>query len=566
MNLALSFLRAGFAQGRLDPGAVVEHVLARDAAVADPAIWITPPDAAGLRARAETLRNLPESARGPLFGVPFAVKDNIDVAGLPTTAGCPGYAYTPERSAPVVQRLLDAGAILVGKTNLDQFATGLVGVRSPYGTPRNALAPDRVPGGSSSGSAVAVAHGIVSFALGTDTAGSGRVPAALNGIVGLKPSRGVLSAEGVVPACRSLDCVSIFTTSAADAEAVLELTLGMSDGDAYARALVPRDLPAWRGLRVGVPAVPEFFGDELMEAAFTLAVARARLLGAEIVPIDLAPFAETAALLYGGPWVAERWQAVGAFIAAEPDAVHPVTRRIIVAGREIGAADLFTALHRLEALRRRTGEAWRRMDVLLVPTVPVFPTLAELEADPVGPNTRLGTYTNFVNLLDLAAIAIPSGSRADGLPFGVSLIAPAMTDRALCGLARDWAGLVELAVVGAHLAGMPLHHELDGAPLVERTTTSPDYRLHALAGTVPPKPGLVRTTSGGAPIEVEVYALDALRFGAFTRNVPPPLAIGSVQLPSGRWVKGFVCEPFALEGAEDITAFGGWRAYRAARS
>ena len=562
--LGIAGLRAAYGAGCLRPRAVVEALLARDAEVGDAAIWIVPPERQRLLGRAEELERLGPDAREamPLWGVPFAVKDNIDVAGLPTTAACPAFAYTPGADAPAVRRLLDAGAILVGKTNLDQFATGLVGVRSPYGTPRNPFDARYVPGGSSAGSAVAVAQGLASFALGTDTAGSGRVPAGFCGLVGLKPSRGLLSCEGVVPACRSLDCVSVFAASAADAAAVLAVVRGESAGDPYARAYRPLPLPGWRGLRLGIPEAPEFFGDAGYAKLFSAARTRARYLGARIVPVDFAPFAEAARLLYEGPWVAERYAAVGAFIDEHPEAVHPVTRRIIAPAKEASAADAFRAMYRLEALRRRAARVWERIDALMVPTAPTIPTLADLEADPIGPNTRLGTYTNFVNLLDLAALALPAGRRADGLPFGVTLLAPAMTDDALLDLGTEWEGLVELAVVGAHLEGQPLHHELGGAPLLRRTKTAPAYRLYALGGTVPPKPGLVRVAEGGGEVEVEVYALDAARFGRFVAKVPPPLAIGTLELADGSRIKGFVCEPAALADAEDITRFGGWRAYR----
>jgi allophanate hydrolase len=486
------------------------------------------------------------------------------VAGLPTTAACPAFAYTARADAAAVARLLAAGAMLVGKTNLDQFATGLVGVRSPYGTPRNPFDARYVPGGSSSGSAVAVAQGLASFALGTDTAGSGRVPAGFCNLVGLKPSRGVISCEGVVPACRSLDCVSVFATSSADAAIVLAAARGESEGDPYARPYRPVTLPGWRGLRLGIPEAPEFFGDAAYSKLFSAARTRARHLGARIVPIDLEPFMAVARLLYEGPWVAERYAAVGGFIDAHGSEVHPVTKRIIAPARSMTAVDTFQAMYRLEALRRKAGRVWNEIDALMVPTAPTIPTLADLDADPIGPNARLGTYTNFVNLLDLAGLALPAGRRDDGVPFGITLLAPAMTDDALLALGRDWEGLVELAVVGAHLEGQPLHHELEGAALVRRTRTSSAYRLFALAGTVPPKPGLVRTRAEGTPIEVEVYALDAARFGRFVARIPPPMAIGTVELADGAKVKGFVCEPGALEGAADISAYGGWRAYLAA--
>jgi allophanate hydrolase len=565
-GLGIAALQAAYAGGRLSPSAVAQAILDRNEAVADPAIWILAPDRERLLTRAAALERMPAGTREalPLWGVPFAVKDNIDVAGLPTTAACPAFAYTARADAAAVARLVAAGAIVVGKTNLDQFATGLVGVRSPYGTPRNPFDARCVPGGSSSGSAVAVAQGLASFALGTDTAGSGRVPAGFCNLVGLKPSRGVISCEGVVPACRSLDCVSVFAASAIDAALVLAAATGESDGDPYARPYRPVALPGWRGLRLGIPEAPEFFGDAAYSKLFSAARTRARHLGARIVPIDLEPFMAVARLLYEGPWVAERYAAVGSFIDAHGSEVHPITRRIIAPAKSMTAVDTFQAMYRLEALRRKAGRVWNEIDALMVPTAPTIPTLADLEADPIGPNARLGTYTNFVNLLDLAGLALPAGRRDDGVPFGITLLAPAMTDDALLALGRDWEGLVELAVVGAHLEGQPLHQELEGASLVRRTRTSSAYRLFALAETVPPKPGLVRTRAEGTPIEVEVYALDAARFGRFVARIPSPLAIGTVELVDGAKVKGFVCEPGALEGAADISAHGGWRAYLAA--
>lgn len=562
-KLEIGGLAAAYRSSATTPSAVFGALEEASRALDDPAIWITPPDRDRLAREAEALERMSpaERAAKPLWGIPFAVKDNIDVAGLPTTAACPAFSTVPETDAPVVARLKAAGAVVVGKTNLDQFATGLVGVRSPYGVPRNPFDAARVPGGSSSGSAVAVARGLAAFSLGTDTAGSGRIPAAFCNLVGLKPTRGLLSTEGVVPACRSLDCVSIFAHTIADTRRVLDVAQGLSSGDPYGRPLVRRVVGGWMGLKLGVPDVPQFFGDALAARRFEAAIDQARFLGATIVPVPFGVFEETAALLYG-PWVAERVAAVGDFIAAHADDVLPVTRKIIESGRDVAAADLFRVLHRLEALKREADAVFETIDALMVPTAPIFPTLADLDADPIGPNTRLGTYTNFVNLLDLAAIAVPAGFRDDGLPAGVTFIGPAMTDHGLADLAEDWSGLVELAVVGAHLEGQPLHHELAGAPLTRRTSTAANYRLYALNGTMPPKPGLVRSASG-APIEVEVYALDHARFGRFVAGVPAPLAIGTVTLSDGSEVKGFVCEPAAVEGAQEITRFGGWRAYRA---
>jgi len=410
---------------------VVEAVLERIARHDDPAVWIHRPPADELRARARALER--RGDRPPLLGVPFAVKDNIDVAGWPTTAACPAFAYTPERSASVVTRLEDAGAILVGKTNLDQFATGLVGVRSPYGVPRNAVDARYIPGGSSSGSAVAVAAGLVDFALGTDTAGSGRVPAAFNNIVGLKPSCGAISTAGVVPACRTLDCVSIFARTCAEAARVYAVAAGFDAADPYSRA-APADAPRIAMRRFGVPRTLEFFGDRAAEARYARAIAHLGKLGLDAVTIDDRPLSDAAALLYGGPWVAERWLAVQPLLERAPEAFHPVTREIIAAGAKYSAADTFRALYRLQALKAEAALLWERCDVIALPTAPTIYTVDEVLADPVRLNTRLGTYTNFVNLLDMCAVAIPAGLRPDGLPFGLSLIAPAWRETALLAL------------------------------------------------------------------------------------------------------------------------------------
>src|SRR5436190_5257098 len=483
----------------------------------------------------------------PLAGVPFAVKDNIDVAGLPTTAGCPAYSYVPERTATVVQRLLDAGAVLIGKTNLDQFATGLVGVRSPYGACSSVFDPRYISGGSSSGSAVAVAKGLVAFALGTDTAGSGRIPAAFNDIVGLKPTRGLLSTAGVVPACRSLDCVSIFAGSAAGAERVWRVAQGFDPADPFSRTIDPgSDAAPWvRGpLRFGVPRDEEleFFGDIDSLRLYRTATARMEAVGGTRVMIDFAPLREAAALLYSGPWVAERYAAVGAFVASPVDDVHPVVGSIIRLAASKSAAEAYRGLYRLEELKRAAADTWAGIDVMLLPTAGTIYTKAAVEADPIQLNTNLGYYTNFVNLMDLAAVAVPAGFRRDGLPFGVSLVGPAFSDAALLALASRYAGTatpatgdapgcIHVAVVGAHLAGQPLNHQLTerGARLVQSCRTSPEYRLYALANTTPPKPGLVREPGHrGLGIALEIWAVPAQHFGTFVAAVPPPLGIGSV--------------------------------------
>ena len=516
-------------------------------------------------------RERPAAGAGALAGVRLAVKDNIDVAGLPTTAGCPEFAYTPERSAPCVERLTAAGAVVAGKTVMDQFATGLTGTRSPTGPVGCAADPRYIAGGSSSGSAVAVATGEADIALGTDTAGSGRVPAAMNGIVGLKPTRGLVSVEGVVPACLSIDCVSVFARTCADARLALGVAAeppgpGVRDAARPVRAGLLRAAAP----RIGVPAAEALaFGDEESPALFAAAVARLRGLGAEIVEVDLAPFRRAGELLYGGPWVAERLAAVGDFIRAMPDAtLDPVVREVIMGAEGIDAVDAYRGRYALDALIAEAAPAWEDMDALLVPAIPSAPTIAEVEADPHGVNAALGTYTRFVNLMDLCALALPAGTRSTGVPFGVQLVAPAFGDALLCDVGTRFEGRsVRIAVVGAHLSGQPLNHQLTGrgGRLVAATRTSRDYRLHRLPGTVPPKPGLVRAPGPDAvAVEVEVWELGEAEFGSFVAEVPPPLAIGTVELEGGDAVAGFVCEPGALEGARDISHHGGWRAFLAA--
>jgi allophanate hydrolase len=487
----------------------------------------------------------------------------------------------------VVQRLLDAGAVLIGKTNLDQFATGLVGVRSPYGACSSVFDARYISGGSSSGSAVAVGKGLVAFALGTDTAGSGRVPAAFNNLVGLKPTRGLLSTAGVVPACRSIDCVSIFAATASDAERVWNVAQGADPEDPYSRAPTPGAgaAPWLHGrFRLGVPRGEDlaFFGDPETPALYQAAIARLEAIGGTRVPIDFTPFRDAAALLYAGPWVAERYAAVGEFVEAHPGAVHPVVGAIIRGATKYSAVDAYRGLYRLEELKRAAAAQWDRIDLMILPTAGTIYTKAAVEAEPVLLNTNLGYYTNFVNLMDLAAVAVPAGFRRDGLPFGVSLVGRSFSDAALLALAGRYAGeadaappamlppapgCIHVAVVGAHLTGQPLNAQLigRGARLVMACRTSPEYRFYALANTTPPKPGLVREPGyEGQGIALEVWAVPADQFGSFVAGVPPPLGIGSVQLDSGAWVTGFICEPAALAGATDITRFGGWRDYLAA--
>ncbi|MFC9847057.1 allophanate hydrolase [Streptomyces sp. NPDC060223] len=497
----------------------------------------------------------------PLAGKLFAAKGNIDVAGLPTTAGCPAYAYTPEADAPVVARLRAAGAIVLGTTNLDQFATGLVGTRSPHGAVRNALDPARISGGSSSGSAVAVALGIVDFALGTDTAGSGRVPAAFNGIVGLKPTRGLVPTTGVVPACASLDCVTVFARTLPEAEQALAHMVSPPGRDLPA---LPQRTPGpWRIAVAGRAQLGEL--DEGWAEAYEAAVEQLRSTGAELRTIDLSPFTEAAAMLYEGAFVAERYTAVGSFVdklIGEGGAgLDPTVAGIITRARDIPAHQLYADQDRLAILRTRALAQLGDTDALLLPTAPGHPTLAEVAADPLGANARLGRFTNSTNLFDLAAVAVPAGT-VNGLPFGVMLIGPAFTDERLARIARLLQPQLRIAVVGAHLSGQPLNGQLLslGAELERTTTTAPAYRLHALS-TTPPKPGLVHIGEGGAAIEAEVWRLPAEGLGRLLAELPRPMTLGRVELADGGHIPGFLCEPSALEGAEDITRYGGWRPY-----
>ena len=566
--------------GKLSAVAVAEETLARAEAydAIQPQIWIS-------RATREQFLEAAKAvdarvAAGetlPLAGVPFAAKDNIDVAGFETTAACPAFAYRPEASAGVIERLTAAGALCLGKTNLDQFATGLNGSRSPYGIPRNAYNLAYVSGGSSSGSSVAVAAGLVPFALGTDTAGSGRVPAAFNHLVGFKPTKGRWSTRGLVPACRTLDCITVFTDDTADARLVDEVIASFDQEDPFSKALA--DAPV-KPRTFGVPRRDQrnFFGDLESEYLYGRALEKLAELG-DVVEIDYAPLQEAALLLYGGPWVAERTAAMADILATNPEAVDPTVREVVEKGVPMTAVDLFNGIYRLAELKRYADTLWSEIDVMVFPTAGTTYRVAEMLAAPVALNSNLGAYTNFVNLLDMAALAVPAGIRANGTGFGITLIGPADTDRALLDVADSYLATanlpspppldlegkmqtVKLAVVGAHLKDMPLHWQLTSrdAKFVGAFETAPNYRLYAMADSVPPKPALVHCEDGAA-IKVEVYKLGVAEFGSFVAEVPPPLAIGTVTLADGSSVKGFVSEPRATEGAEDVTALGGWRAY-----
>lgn len=596
--LDLASLRAGYASGVFTPTELLNRVL--DAAQnSPPGVWISLAPRDSILAQARDLESR-DKASLPLYGVPFAVKDNIDVRGLATTAACPAFRYEPTEDAAVVRLLREAGAIVIGKTNLDQFATGVNGTRSPYGVCRNAFNPEFISGGSSSGSAVAVALGQVCFALGTDTAGSGRVPAALNNIVGLKPTRGVWSMSGVVPACRSLDTVSAFTLTASDAELLFSLLAVRDENDVLARTstrsgLDFSSLPSWT---LGVPDASslQFFGDEDNEKLWREAVTQAENMGAKIVEIDFAPFLEAARLLYDGPWVAERYSMVKSLLESQPEAVFPVTREIIERGANDSAADAFAAFEKLASFKQQCDKAWNQVDAILTPTVGRTYTIAEMQADPIKLNSDLSYYTNFMNLLDYSALALPAGFRDDGLPFGVTIFAPAHQDVPLLrfgarwqqsqnlGLGATpftlqdvasntrsasqlWNGAVSVAVCGAHMSGFPFNKQLTerGAKLVAQTRTAPIYKFYALPGGPPFRPGLVRVEADGARIEVEVWSVPVREYGSFVAGIASPLGIGTVELEDGTKVQGFFCEAVAAPGAQDITDFGSWRAWSASK-
>jgi allophanate hydrolase len=599
----ISSLENAYRSGMLTPSAEVSRIYDAIERIGEQPVWISLIPREEAFARARTLES-DESARElPLYGIPFAVKDNFDVAGIPTTAACPAFAHKPAKTATIVQKLLDAGAIFIGKTNMDQFATGLVGTRTPYGICSSVFSAEHISGGSSSGSAVAVAYGLVSFSLGTDTAGSGRVPAAFNNLVGLKPTRGLLSTNGLLPACRTLDCATVFAETCSDAARIFSVARGFDAEDAYSR--IPRSgegATAWSalssGFRFAVPdaASREFFGDEASAAQYEAVVNALAVLGGTSVEFDYTPFRDAASLLYKGPWVAERLAALKDFLATDPETVDPTVGSILRGAAKFSAVETFDATYALESLRRKTAAIWQLADFLLLPTAATHYTIAQVQDAPVELNTNLGYYTNFVNLLDFAAVAIPAGFKTNNLPFGVTLIGQAFTDdgllrvadrlhravnRTLGGSVRELTktpalassggpnGCIFMTVVGAHLTGQPLNWQLTErkARLVETTRTHGDYRLYALTNTTPPKPGLVYSPGfNGKGIEVEVWAMPEDTVGSFLSMIPPPLGLGTVRLADGLLAKGFLCEPAGLEGAEEITHFGGWRRYITATS
>jgi allophanate hydrolase len=594
LPFTITAIHEAYRQG-ISPKEVVKEVYRRIDETGDPGIFIHLIDEKQALDAAGKLGAF-ELAAKQLWGIPFVIKDNIDAAGHPTTAACPDFSYVPKQDAHVVRLLRLAGAILIGKTNLDQFATGLVGVRSPYPIPKNAIDPEIVPGGSSSGSAVAVARGLVTFSLGTDTAGSGRIPAGLNNIVGLKPSLGSLSASGVVPACRTLDTVSIFALTVEDAFAAFTAAAEFDPADAYSRPFKKKGMTGVQpSFTVGVPSLEtrEFFGDSLQAQTYSQALLALEKIGAEIIELDFTPFYDVAKMLYEGAWVAERYAAIEKIVTENPDALFPVTRQIIGSATRLSAADAFKGMYRLADLKRSTEPLVASVDVLCVPTMPTFYSLSDLDADPIGPNSRLGTYTNFVNLMDLCGIAVPAGKRRDGRPGSVTLLAKCGEDAKLASLASvfhrsttdligatGWhlpeAGVpaalpskdeIAVAMVGAHMSGLPLNHEVTGrgGRFLYASETAPEYRFYSLAGGPPKRPGLVRSRDGAA-ISLEVWALPLQKFGAFMAGIPQPLGIGTINLANGEKVKGFLCESAGLDGAEDITSFGGWRAYLASLS
>jgi len=596
MDMTIDGLLAAYQAKRTTPERVIKHVLAACEKYPEHNIWITRLAKEQIQIYLDRLKNQSPATK-PLYGIPFAIKDNIDLAGVSTTAACPAFAYVAEKSAFVVECLIEAGAIPIGKTNMDQFATGLVGTRSPepWGACHNAFNPEYLSGGSSSGSAVAVALGLVSFSLGTDTAGSGRVPAAFNHIIGLKPSRGLLSARGVVPACRSLDCVSIFALTTDDAQAVFKQAAQYDVADDYARPNTFANNYRHYGLADGefIFAVPKakqlnFFGNTEAQALFETAVNKMQVIGGIKREIDFSVFSDAASLLYQGPWVAERYVAIEKIISQQADELLPVIKTIISSAKDKTAIDAFKAEYKLQHYRQKAHAIFDTIDFLLTPTTGTLYTIDEINRDPIQLNSNLGFYTNFMNLLDCAAVAVPAGFINNGLPWGISLVAPAMQDQKLLAYANRWQqhmqytlgateqalpatqakkikfdNYVSVVVCGAHLSGYPLNWQLTerGARLFSCLKTSANYRMFALSGGPPYRPGLIRDEQRGMPIEVEVWQIPSSEFGDFVNNIPAPLAIGKVELANGQWFSGFVCENYAMTDADEISNLGSWRNY-----
>lgn len=595
INMTIDGLLQHYRRGDFSPRELLRTLVAQYKQDTRNPIWICPLSLHELEPYVQALDGkTPDDL--PLFGIPFAIKDNIDLAGIPTTAACSAFHYTPERSATVVALLIAAGAIPMGKTNLDQFATGLVGVRSPepWGPCHNVFNPDYISGGSSSGSALAVAKGWVSFSLGTDTAGSGRVPAALNNIIGLKPSKGVLSTRGVVPACRSLDCVSIFALTSADANRVFDVVAKPDPEDAYSRANPYHNSKRYFGTSartpvIGIPRADEleFFGDADARTCFDNTIEKIRALGWQLQEVSLKPFIEAAKLLYQGPWVAERTIATEKMLSEKPDALLPVIRTIVEGGKNLTAIDSFKAQYQLQALIQQVQPTLAAVDAIIAPTIGSTYTIDAVQNDSITLNSNLGYYNNFMNLMDLAAITVPSGFFSHGCSFGVTLFHHAFSDKRLLSLAAQLhaitasslgatalenvaptfalkapASHVPVVVCGAHLEGLALHWQLAerGAHKLASTHTAPHYRMYALAGGPPFRPGLMREDKGAA-LPVEVWAVPQAQFGSFVAEIPAPLGIGKVELEDGSWLPGFICEPYALQGAQDITELGGWKAY-----
>ena len=593
--LDIASLQAAYKSQSLKPRDVVDYVLQRSSEFEDHNIWITRLTLAQITPFLSALEGVNIDSL-PLYGVPFAIKDNIDLANIDTTAACEAFRYTPDESAFLVQCLISAGAIPIGKTNMDQFATGLVGTRSPepWGPCKNSINPEYISGGSSSGSAVAVALGLVSFSLGTDTAGSGRVPAMLNNIYGHKPSRGLFSMSGVVPACRSLDCPSVFSLTASDAKQVFDVASSFDVNDSYARRK-----PFSNGARqwgqplkapvIGVPmnANLNFFGDIDNQALFAQAIEKWASLGAEIVEVDMQPLLDAAKLLYEGPWVAERYAALESLIESQPEKMHEVVRGIVQGATGKTAVETFQYEYRMQDYRRISEQLFSGLDFLLSPTAPTMYTIDQVLDDPVTLNSNTGYYTNYMNLLDLAGTAVPAGFSDKGLPFGVTMVAPAMSDQKLLSYAHQWQlasnkkvgaldykptlttandlnfdDMIQVAVCGAHLQGMPLNWQLTerDAELVNVTKTSACYELYALEGDSPRRPGLKRVAQGTS-IDIEIWQMPSENFGSFVAGIPAPLGIGKVECINGAWLTSFICEPYGFVNAQDISSFGGWRAY-----